>query len=173
QAALGEHRQGLGGGQRGGEAGLLQLEDVVVQAVAGAGAEGGGAQGPEAAVDEETLGAVQAVDGVDLAGGDGAEDVLLLPRGHGPFYNTARARARNLHRAARVIARSGFPADEEALRALPGVGPYTAAVLAAIVLGARTFALDGNAARVAARLGSEARPIDRPGVRVALRAFGE
>jgi A/G-specific adenine glycosylase len=83
------------------------------------------------------------------------------------------ARARNLHRAAKAIAAAGFPGDEAGLRALPGVGPYTAAVLAAIVLGARTFALDGNAARVMARISADQRPIDRPAVRVALRAFGE
>ena len=40
----------------------------------------------------------------------------------------------------------------QALRALPGIGPYTAAAIAAIAFGARAFALDGNAARVFARL---------------------
>jgi A/G-specific adenine glycosylase len=96
------------------------------------------------------------------------DEVLALWSGLG-YY----ARARNLHRAARaVVALGGLPRDEEALRALPGVGEYTAAVLAAIVLGQRTFALDGNAARVVARLFAEERPIDVPAVRVALRARG-
>jgi A/G-specific adenine glycosylase len=96
------------------------------------------------------------------------EEVLAHWSGLG-YY----ARARNLHRAARAIAAAGFPGDEGGLRALPGVGPYTAAVLAAIVLGARTFALDGNAARVMARLTAEERPIDVPEVRVSLREVGE
>jgi A/G-specific adenine glycosylase len=96
------------------------------------------------------------------------EDVLAHWSGLG-YY----ARARNLHKAARAVAADGFPVDEAGLRALPGVGPYTAAVLAAIVLGARTFALDGNAARVVARLFAEGRAIDRPEVRVALRTRGE
>jgi A/G-specific adenine glycosylase len=96
------------------------------------------------------------------------EDVLAHWSGLG-YY----ARARNLHRASKAIAAGGFPADEVGLRALPGVGPYTAAVLAAIVLGARTFALDGNAARVMARISADARPIDLADVRKDLRAFGE
>ncbi len=85
-------------------------------------------------------------------------------------------RARNLHRAARaVVAEHGgeLPADEETLLALPGVGSYTAAAIAAIAFGRRTFALDGNAARVAARLFAVADPIDRPAVREDLRARGQ
>jgi A/G-specific adenine glycosylase len=86
------------------------------------------------------------------------------------------ARARNLMKAARaVVERHGgvLPADEEALRALPGVGPYTAAAVAAIGFGARTFALDGNGARVTARLWGVRESIDRPATRAALRARGE
>ncbi len=85
------------------------------------------------------------------------------------------ARGRNLHRAARVVVeRHGgtLPSDEAALRALPGVGPYTAAAVAAIAFGVRTFALDGNAARVMARLFAAARPIDEPAWRTVLRARG-
>jgi A/G-specific adenine glycosylase len=85
------------------------------------------------------------------------------------------ARARNLHRAARaVVDRHGgaLPEDEEALRALPGVGPYTAAAVAAIAFGARTFALDGNGARVTARVFGVRDSIDRPATREALRARG-
>ena len=65
-----------------------------------------------------------------------------------------------------------LPADEEALRALPGIGPYTAAAVAAIAFGARTFALDGNGARVAARLWGVHDSIDVPATREALRARG-
>ena len=64
------------------------------------------------------------------------------------------ARARNLHACAREVARRGgeFPRDEAGLRALPGVGAYTAAAVAAIAFGARTAPVDGNVARVIARL---------------------
>jgi A/G-specific adenine glycosylase len=85
------------------------------------------------------------------------------------------ARARHLHAAARaVIARhaGALPAAEAELAALPGVGPYTAAAVAAIGFGARTFALDGNGARVTARLWGVADSIDRPATRLALRARG-
>jgi A/G-specific adenine glycosylase len=85
------------------------------------------------------------------------------------------ARARNLHRAARAVVEQhggSLPAGEEALRALPGVGPYTAAAVAAIAFGARTFALDANAARVMARLRAVAEPVDRPATRARLRELG-
>jgi A/G-specific adenine glycosylase len=64
------------------------------------------------------------------------------------------ARARNLHACARaVVARHGgeFPASEEALRALPGIGAYTAAAIAAIAFGRKTAPVDGNVERVLAR----------------------
>ena len=85
------------------------------------------------------------------------------------------ARARNLRRAAALaVADHGgeLPCTEEELRALPGVGPYTAAAIAAIAFGARAFALDGNAARVLARLFAERAPIDRPATRARLHARG-
>jgi len=85
------------------------------------------------------------------------------------------ARARNLHRAARaVVERHGgaLPRTEAELRELPGVGPYTAAAVASIAFGARTFALDGNGARVTARLWGVRDSIDRPATREALRARG-
>jgi A/G-specific adenine glycosylase len=99
------------------------------------------------------------------------DDVLAMWSGLG-YY----ARARNLHRAARaVVERHGgaLPADEQALAELPGVGPYTAAAVAAIAFGRRTFALDGNAARVVARLAGVAAPIDRPATRTQLRVLGQ
>lgn len=86
------------------------------------------------------------------------------------------ARARNLHKAARaVVERHGgaLPAGEDELRALPGIGPYTAAAVAAIGFGARTFALDGNGARVWARLLAVRESIDRPATRATLRARGQ
>jgi A/G-specific adenine glycosylase len=86
------------------------------------------------------------------------------------------ARARNLQRAARaIVERHGgdFPTTEDALRELPGVGPYTAAAVASIAFGVRTFALDGNGARVTARLWDVHESIDRPATREALRAKGQ
>jgi A/G-specific adenine glycosylase len=63
------------------------------------------------------------------------------------------ARARNLHACAQdVAARGGFPTEEEALRELPGVGPYTAAAIAAIAFDRPATVVDGNVERVVARL---------------------
>ncbi|HEY8926916.1 MAG TPA: A/G-specific adenine glycosylase, partial [Polyangia bacterium] len=101
----------------------------------------------------------------------GEDDVLAMWSGLG-YYS----RARNLHRAARaVVERHGgaLPTDEEALAELPGVGPYTAAAVAAIAFGRRTFALDGNAARVVARVAGVAAPIDLPATRTHLRVLGQ
>jgi A/G-specific adenine glycosylase len=78
------------------------------------------------------------------------DDVLAAWQGLG-YY----ARARNLHRAAAVVReRHGgeLPADPAALRALPGVGDYTAGALASIVHGLPEPAVDGNVRRVLSRL---------------------
>ena len=80
----------------------------------------------------------------------GLDDVLGEWQGLG-YY----ARARNLHACARAIAagRNGrFPDTEAALRALPGIGAYTAGAIAAIAFGEKAVAIDGNAERVLARL---------------------
>jgi A/G-specific adenine glycosylase len=62
-------------------------------------------------------------------------------------------RARMLHAAAKVVARCGaFPASIEKLRALPGVGRYTAAAIASISFGERAAAVDGNVERVLQRI---------------------
>ena len=77
------------------------------------------------------------------------DDVLHEWQGLG-YY----ARARNLHWCARVVAREHegvFPADEAALRALPGIGAYTAAAIAAIAFDLPAVAVDGNVERVMAR----------------------
>jgi A/G-specific adenine glycosylase len=84
-------------------------------------------------------------------------EVLQLWQGLG-YY----ARARNLHACARaVVARHGgvFPEDKAALRALPGIGDYTAAAIAAIAFDQREAAVDGNAERVLARLYAVAEPL--------------
>lgn len=64
------------------------------------------------------------------------------------------ARARNLLACARAVAASGgrFPDDEDKLRALPGIGAYTAAAIAAFAFGKRAVVVDGNIERVIARL---------------------
>jgi A/G-specific adenine glycosylase len=77
------------------------------------------------------------------------DDVLALWSGLG-YY----ARARNLHRAARIVVeRHGgvFPAHFEAIAALPGIGRSTAAAIAVFVSSTRQPILDGNVKRVLAR----------------------
>jgi A/G-specific adenine glycosylase len=79
------------------------------------------------------------------------EDVLAAWSGLG-YYS----RARSLHKAARLVATAGrFPQDLEGLRALPGVGAYTAAAIASIAFGLPHAAVDGNAVRTLARLTGE------------------
>jgi A/G-specific adenine glycosylase len=63
------------------------------------------------------------------------------------------ARARNLRRAAKAVANAGaFPRTLEGLRALPGVGTYTAAAIGSICFGIFEPAVDGNVVRVLCRL---------------------
>src|SRR5215469_10135476 len=82
------------------------------------------------------------------------------------------ARARNLHACARVVAeRYGgrFPHDAAGLRALPGIGDYTAAAIAAIAFDRREAAVDGNVERVVARLFAVREPM--PAAKPRLRAL--
>ncbi|MEJ2409104.1 MAG: A/G-specific adenine glycosylase [Novosphingobium sp.] len=81
------------------------------------------------------------------AAGDG--EVMAAWAGLG-YY----ARARNLLACAREVAARGgrFPDTEEELRALPGLGAYTAAAVAAIAFGRRAVVVDANVERVVARL---------------------
>ncbi len=97
------------------------------------------------------------------------DDVLTEWAGLG-YY----ARARNLHACAKaVVERHGgvFPADREALKALPGIGDYTAGAIAAIAFDIPAAAVDGNAERALSRLfGIEtAMPAAKP----ELRRIGE
>jgi len=78
------------------------------------------------------------------------DDVLRMWAGLG-YYS----RARNLHACAVAVLRDhggAFPDTEEGLRALPGIGPYTAAAIAAIAFDRRTMPVDGNIERVVSRL---------------------
>ena len=80
------------------------------------------------------------------------------------------ARARNLIAAARAVAAAGgaFPDSEEGLRALPGLGAYTAAAVAAIAFDRRAVVVDANVERVVARLFLIETPL--PAARPAIRA---
>ena len=89
---------------------------------------------------------------------DAAEaNVLRMWEGLG-YY----ARARHLHRAAKAIVQAGgrFPSTLDEIRALPGVGPYTAGAVASFAFGIRAPMVDANIARVIARLRNIRRPID-------------
>jgi A/G-specific adenine glycosylase len=82
------------------------------------------------------------------------------------------ARARNLIACARAVAETGgeFPDDEEGLRALPGIGPYTAAAITAIAFGRRAVVIDGNVERVIARLFALHEPLPDARPRIAEHA---
>jgi len=89
---------------------------------------------------------------VEALAAAGEEEVLALWSGLG-YYS----RARNLLRAARRIAAAGaFPSDYESIRALPGVGVYTAAAVASIAFGLPHAVVDGNVLRVVARMENDA-----------------
>jgi A/G-specific adenine glycosylase len=75
------------------------------------------------------------------------KDVLAAWSGLG-YYG----RARRLHAAAKAIGDGPFPSDEASLRALPGVGDYTAGAVGSLALGLPIPLVDGNVARVFARL---------------------
>jgi A/G-specific adenine glycosylase len=77
------------------------------------------------------------------------------------------ARARNLHACAKaVVALGEFPRTIEGLRALPGIGPYTAAAVGAIAFGLPVVPIDGNVERVVSRMFAIAAPL--PGSKPAI-----
>ena len=85
------------------------------------------------------------------------EDILAAWAGLG-YY----ARARNLHACARsVVAAGGFPRDLKGLRALPGIGDYTAAAVGAIAFGVPAVPVDGNVERVVSRLFAVGEPLPK------------
>jgi A/G-specific adenine glycosylase len=94
---------------------------------------------------------------VDTLGAASLDDVLRMWAGLG-YYS----RARNLHACAVVVRRDHggvFPDTEEGLRALPGIGPYTAAAISAIAFGRRIMPVDGNIERVVSRLFAVEEPL--------------
>lgn len=101
----------------------------------------------------------------------GADDADLMAAWAGLGYY---ARARNLLACTRAVMRDHdgvFPDTEEGLRALPGVGAYTAAAVAAIAFGRRAVVVDANVERVVARLFAIATPL--PAARPAIRAAAD
>jgi A/G-specific adenine glycosylase len=95
--------------------------------------------------------------GVTSLGRASLDDVLRMWAGLG-YYS----RARNLHACAVAVARDHggvFPDSEEGLRSLPGIGPYTAAAIAAIAFGRSTMPVDGNIERVVSRLFAVEEPL--------------
>lgn len=92
------------------------------------------------------------------------EDVLSMWAGLG-YYS----RARNLHKCAQAVAArpdGKFPNTEAGLRELPGVGPYTAAAIAAIAFGEPATPVDGNIERVISRLFAVKRPLPQAKVEI-------
>jgi A/G-specific adenine glycosylase len=86
------------------------------------------------------------------------QDVLNAWEGLG-YYS----RARNLHKAAKIVAgqyNGEIPRDLEKLRALPGIGRYTLGAIASIAFGMDLPALDGNIKRVYARIFDITEPVD-------------
>ena len=99
------------------------------------------------------------------------DEVLLRWEGLG-YYS----RARNLHRAAQKVVADfdgRLPRTSEAIRALPGVGPYTAAAVLSIAFGEPHAVLDGNVARVLARVFTVSADVKRTSTRRRLQALAD
>ncbi len=93
------------------------------------------------------------------------EEVMKAWEGLG-YYS----RARNLYRAAKIIAEEGFPQTWVGVRALPGVGDYTAGAISSIALGVAAPAVDGNVLRILTRFFADSRNI---GDQAAKKYFSE
>lgn len=94
-----------------------------------------------------------------------APDDVLFKLWEGLGYYS---RARNLRRAAQVVVEEHdgkLPAQVEALRALPGIGPYTAGAVASIAFNIPAAAVDGNVLRVLSRLYASRENIDTPAIK--------
>ena len=98
-------------------------------------------------------------------------DVLKMWEGLG-YYS----RARNLQKAAQCIVqdhRGRFPKDYDAILALPGIGPYTAAAIASLAFNQDYAVLDGNVIRVLARLLGYERVVDSTTAKKELQAWAD
>ena len=92
------------------------------------------------------------------------DEVLRMWAGLG-YYS----RARNLHACAVKVLGDhdgAFPESEEGLRELPGIGPYTAAAIAAIAFGRHRMPVDGNIERVVSRLFALEEPLPQAKPRI-------
>jgi A/G-specific adenine glycosylase len=101
----------------------------------------------------------------------GEQDVLNAWEGLG-YYS----RARNLHKAARIVTdqyEGKVPRDLDELRKLPGIGRYTLGAIASIAFGMDVPALDGNIKRVYARIFDISEPVDTPQVEKILWGLAE
>jgi len=99
------------------------------------------------------------------------DHVLRIWEGLG-YYN----RARNLHQAARMVIdhhQGRVPADHQSLRALPGIGPYTAGAILSIAFNQSAPILDGNLRRVFTRLYNISSPIQTAETEKQLWAIAE
>lgn len=97
------------------------------------------------------------------------EEVMKAWAGLG-YYS----RARNLHACAIAVVErhdGSFPSSEAELRDLPGIGPYTAAAIAAIAFDRRSVVVDGNVERVVTRLFAVDAPL--PGAKPTIRALAD
>jgi A/G-specific adenine glycosylase len=99
----------------------------------------------------------------------GEDEVLRLWEGLG-YYS----RARNLHAAARqIVAQGAFPRTLEGIRALKGIGDYTAAAIMSLAFGQPYAVLDGNVQRVLARHFGITEPVDAGEGRKLIRALAD
>jgi A/G-specific adenine glycosylase len=100
-----------------------------------------------------------------------AEEHDLLAAWAGLGYYS---RARNLQKAAvKILELGDFPSDYSSIRALPGVGDYTAAAIASIAFDLPYAVLDGNVIRVLSRLTEESGNVGSTVVRARLRAVAD
>ncbi len=100
-----------------------------------------------------------------------AEDDAVMAAWAGLGYYS---RARNLLKCARLVAQQHggqFPDTEDALLKLPGIGPYTAAAIAAIAFNRQAAPVDGNIERVLARLYALETPL--PALKTEIKAKNE
>lgn len=91
-----------------------------------------------------------------------AEEDEVLKAWEGLGYYS---RARNLLKAAKLIAKEGFPRTYDGIRALPGVGDYTAGAISSIAFSLPRPAVDGNVLRVLTRYFADSRNIDDGGTK--------
>jgi A/G-specific adenine glycosylase len=106
---------------------------------------------------------------VDALAAAREEDVLARWAGLG-YYS----RARNLwHAAGRIAAAGAFPTEYDAIRALPGIGDYTAAAIGSIAFGLPHVVVDGNVLRVVARIENDPADIASSRTRERFRAVAQ